>query len=153
MSDPSGRHDSASGGAGRITFPDGILGFADCKEYDLAPVATGSPIHWLQSHDEPGRGFALAPPGLFCRGRYEVPLSAEDRRVLGLEEEDETDVFVIVNVSADGPSITGNLKGPIVINRRSRLAKQVVIYNPSLSLRAPLLGSPGDLAVPARGRA
>jgi flagellar assembly factor FliW len=137
-------------GPERIHFPGGILGFEDYHDYELCPVVEGSPFYWLHCHEEPGLSFAIAPPELFHQGEYRVPLSAEDRRTLELAEGDQPAVFVIVNVSPETGMVTANLKGPLVFNWKRRLGKQVVIYNPSLSLRAPLLRPLPQVVTPSR---
>ena len=48
-------------------------------------------------------------------------------------------IFVVVSMDEGGQRITGNLKGPIVLNVRNRRAKQLVVYGSSFSARQPML--------------
>lgn len=129
-------------GAERIHLPDGLLGFEGCHNFVLEHSDDLDPFLSLHSEDDPGVAFVVAPPDLFYKGEYLPGLSSEDRGVLQLGPDDTSECLVIVTVSADGQEVTANLKGPVVFNPRCSIAKQVVVYNPSFSLRAPLL-SPG----------
>jgi flagellar assembly factor FliW len=90
---------------------------------------------------------------LFHEGEYRLPLSSEDRGLLQLRQDEQPKYLVIVCLGENGQEVTANLKGPVAINPRCRIAKQVVVYNPTLSLRAPLLRSLPHLPIPARGEA
>jgi len=148
MNDPVGQQDAQGlDAAERIHFPEGILGFDGLHDFLLTASEEFRPFYGLVAESPPGVGFILAPPSLFSRSPYELPVSAEDRRVLQLGPRDEPEIYVIVNPSRDGGEVTANLKGPIVVNVRCRLAKQVVVYNPSFSLRAPLLAPQPDVPV------
>ena len=59
---------------------------------------------------------------------YQPELSDEDVAFLGLKSSDEASIFNIVTLRGRG-SATINLKGPIVINRRTLVAKQVIPVN------------------------
>jgi flagellar assembly factor FliW len=124
-----------------LLLPDGLLGFEDLKHYILAEVEEFLPFLWLISVDEPDIGFAIADPQLFYAPRYEVSLSESDKDVLDLQTGDSVSVFVIVSILEGGRRVTANLKGPVVLNTRNRLGKQVVIYSPSYSVRQGLLAT------------
>ncbi|MBK8231853.1 MAG: flagellar assembly protein FliW [Candidatus Eisenbacteria bacterium] len=122
-----------------IYMPDGLLGFEELKQYVFLEPEEFHPFLWLVSTEEPEIGFAVADPQLFWPGLYEVPLSDSDKDVLDWQAEDQLGVFVLVSVAEGGRRITANLKGPVVINTRNRLAKQVVVYNPAFAVRQPLV--------------
>ncbi|MBU1699627.1 MAG: flagellar assembly protein FliW [Candidatus Eisenbacteria bacterium] len=125
-------------GAQEYKFPDGLLGFEERNKYLLTQIEDTQPFYWLISDIEDGLGFILIDPSLFFEGEYEVSLTLEDRQVLELGPDDPIRIFVIVTAGDNSPP-TANLKGPIVFNPRRNIAKQIVLYNPSLSLRAPFL--------------
>jgi flagellar assembly factor FliW len=133
----------------------GLVGFEEYKKYYLADVPGYGPFLWLMSAEEPDLGFAVADPQLFYPGRYEVNLGECERDALDLHPGDTISVFVIVSIMDGGRVITANLKGPVVLNTRNRICRQVVIYNPAYPMRQPML-VPGQeripLAVSARGR-
>jgi flagellar assembly factor FliW len=133
----------------------GLVGFEEYKRYYLAEVPEYGPFLWLMSADEPDLGFAVADPQLFYPGEYEVNLGEADRDALDLQPGDTISVFVIISVLDGGRRISANLKGPVVLNTRNRMCRQVVIYNPAYSVRQSLL-TPGEERIPlvecARGR-
>ncbi|MDD3500922.1 MAG: flagellar assembly protein FliW, partial [Candidatus Cloacimonetes bacterium] len=53
--------------------------------------------------------------------------------------EEDALVLVIVTVPKDPAKMTANLKGPILINTKNRLAKQLVIDNNDYSIKYRLL--------------
>lgn len=118
---------------------DGLVGFEDLKRFILAEPDEFQPFFWLLSVDEPEIGFAIADPQLFFADRYEVPLGDADKDALDLQPGDTVSIFVIVSIAEGGQRITANLKGPMVLNTRNRMCRQVVIYNPAYSVRQPLL--------------
>ena len=122
-------------------FADGLMGYEDLKRYALAEPDDFEPFLWMVSVDDPRVAFALAEPELFYAGRYDVPLGDSDKDVLDLHPGDTVSVFVLVSTLDGGRRITANLKGPVVVNDRNRLGKQVVIYNPAYSVRQAWLGS------------
>lgn len=122
-----------------LFFPDGLVGFSELNHYILADVEEFRPFLWLLSVDEPDIGFAIADPQLFYNDRYEVTLSEADRDVLDLQPGDTVSIFVIVSISEGGKRITANLKGPVVLNARNRLCKQLVVYSPAYSIRQNVL--------------
>lgn len=122
-----------------IHLPDGLLGFDDLRKFVFLDVEEFRPFLWLISTDEPEIGFAVADPRYFYAGAYEIPLSEADRDILDCEPNDRLSVFVLVSVPESGRKITANLKGPVVMNARNRLAKQVVVYNPAFAVRQPML--------------
>ena len=130
-----------------LYFADGLVGFEDQKKFYLAEVSEFHPFLWLMSADEPDLGFAVADPQLFFPEHYEVNLGEADRDALDLHTGDTISVFVIVSIMDGGRRITANLKGPVVMNMRNRICRQVVIYNPAYSVRQPLL-APGDERIP-----
>jgi flagellar assembly factor FliW len=130
---------------------DGLVGFEENKKYYLAEVNEYGPFLWLMSADEPDLGFAVADPQLFFPGHYEVNLGEADRDAIDLQPGDTVSIFVIVSIMEGGRRITANLKGPVVLNTRNRMCRQVVIYNPAYSVRQPLLGPSEDRVTVAEG--
>ena len=54
-----------------ITFPKGLIGFENHREFVLLPVGEDSPFLLLQSLDDPRLGFLVADPYPFLEG-YQV---------------------------------------------------------------------------------
>ncbi len=122
-----------------ISVPPGLIGFPNHKRFVLLEHKKGSPFLWFQSVDDEALAFVLVDPLLF-KTDYEIQVGPEDRKMLGLSESCEgLQTLVIVNISPGDPvEITANLLGPLLINTRNRLARQVVLYSNTYSTRVPL---------------
>src|SRR5580658_1474320 len=110
-----------------IQLPYGLLGFEREKNYLLLTRPQEEPFMWFQMVGEPKRAFLVVPPH-FVLADYAPDLSELD--VAFLELNDPSDAFVlnIVTLRANSGA-TVNLKGPIVINRRTLVGKQVIPVN------------------------
>ena len=120
-----------------IRMPMGLLGFERIKEYLLVADPAEEPFLWLQApHDANLAFLVIAPQPLLPA--YKPEVSREDAAFLGLDSEADAALLSIVTVH--GPNqATLNLKGPIVLNRRTLVAKQVIPANASeFSVQHPL---------------
>jgi flagellar assembly factor FliW len=122
-----------------IYVPSGLIGFPSQKRYVLLEHKKGSPFVWFQAVDEEDLAFILLDP-LLCKPDFELLISPEDRKALELSDSCEgMQTLVIVNVTSAGPlEITANLLGPVVMNVKKRLAKQIVLYQSPYSTRFPI---------------
>jgi len=130
-----------------LQFPEGLIGFETCTRYAIVGRREGKPVWWLQSLDSPEVAFILTDPtDVEPQYRPEVPQSDLDE--LELASLDEAQLHVMLVVRREPKEITANLLGPLVINPRNRLGKQVVLYNSSYSpvqrLTQPAATSTGE---------
>lgn len=123
--------------AGVIDLPGGLVGLHDLKQFVVVEIAPGTPFRWLQSTTDPEAGFLVAEPSLFHPG-YRVELRREEQEALGLAAGGEAAVFVIVKAGGGPAELTGNLRGPVVVNMANRRAMQAVLTDPRYSLQQPL---------------
>jgi flagellar assembly factor FliW len=121
----------------RIKFPDGILGFEFIKEYYLLDI-DGSPFYSLQAAGEAEIAFILIQPETFMKD-YRLLLSSADLELLGANEKEDLLDFVIVTVPEDTSQMTANLQGPIVINRKTRVARQAISLCEEYCTKHPIL--------------
>jgi len=122
----------------RIQIPSGLLGLEHIKEYELISVPDEDPFMWLQSAGAPKVTFLLVSP-FAVRRDYRPDISDNDVQSLGLHSTDDALLFNIVTARDNAPA-TVNLKGPILINRATNVARQVVINNAAeYSVRHPIL--------------
>lgn len=110
-----------------LTFPEGIPGFEQYKKFIVINNPDEeNPFDWLQSVDNEDLAFVIINP-FFAFPDYDItiPESAIEK----LKIKDETDVFVytIVVVPENLEDMTTNLSGPIIINGREKLGKQVIL--------------------------
>jgi len=122
-----------------ITFERGILGFSDTARYALVQTGDESAFYWLQAVDREDLAFVVCDPRLFVP-EYRVPVKAEELAPIGITDMDDAQVFVIVNKFDD--VLTGNLQGPLVVNARTKQAKQLVLSDKKFSTRHPLMRLP-----------
>lgn len=121
-----------------ITFPAGLPGFPHAHCFELAPWGpAGSPFLLLTSSDDSDVGFVVVPPWVFYAD-YEFELDAASAERLGLASSEDAVVFAVVTLRDRPEDSTLNLLGPIVINRFTHEAAQVVLPSAGYSVRAPL---------------
>ncbi|MDX2146045.1 MAG: flagellar assembly protein FliW [Planctomycetota bacterium] len=126
-----------------ITFPKGLLGFADKKRYCLLEPSEDACFFWLQSLEDPALAFVVTDPAMFVRD-YQVPIRPDQLEELGAKRLEDAQVFVVVN-KVDN-QLTGNLQGPLVINTLNRTGEQMVLAERRWTTRHPLMA----LREPAR---
>jgi len=121
-----------------IEFPEGLLGFAEQKNYVLVQEAAYEPFLWLQSTDDPHLSFVVVDPVAFLPD-YRVEIKPSEVESLELTSVDEAKVLVIVVVRDQPEDITANLQGPLVINTEKCFGKQVVLLTDRYSTRHYIL--------------
>jgi flagellar assembly factor FliW len=117
-----------------IAFPDGLYGFPGCRAFALVP-AEREGVYWLQSADQPALAFLLVDPFVIAPG-YSVDLTAGDLADLGADEASSIAVLAIVTLPpsrAERP--TANLQGPLALNLRGQLGRQLATAESSYSIR------------------
>jgi flagellar assembly factor FliW len=121
-----------------ITFPAGLPGFPQSHEFELAPWGpAGSPFLLLSSTTDPDVGFVVVAPWVFYPD-YEFELDSATAERLGLNAAEDAVVFTVVTLRERPEDSTVNLLGPIVVNRFTHEAAQVVLPSAGYSVRAPL---------------
>jgi flagellar assembly factor FliW len=123
----------------RVYFPEGLFGFEEYQHFLLVDHEAYRPFAWLVSEEDPRVRFAVTDADRFRAGSDQLSLSPTDEEALDLTEGDAISVFVIISLRAGEQRVTGNLRAPIVMNTRNRLARQVIVYGAGLGLRQPML--------------
>lgn len=75
---------------------------------------------------DPDLAFVIVEPGVFCQD-YEFSLNDKVKDELQLESKAEVLVMNIVVVPENPKEMTMNLKAPIIINEKKRIAKQIIL--------------------------
>jgi flagellar assembly factor FliW len=120
-----------------ITFPDGIIGFRELKRFALIAKKSQA-LMWLQSLEDSQIAFVVADPFSF-EPTYDPILSQEDREALELQEGTDARYLCIVVVPQNPKEMTANLLGPIVINAKRKIGRQVILVDSSYSVKQPIL--------------
>ncbi|MGC3973802.1 MAG: flagellar assembly protein FliW [Nitrospira sp.] len=120
-----------------LVFPSGILGFPDWTRYVMLDHDTDAPFKWLQCVEEPELAFVILDPVLF-KPDYQVTITTDALIEIQKQDTDEVSIVTILTIPSDDPTaVTANLRGPLVMNHRTRLCKQLVLPE-DLPTRYPL---------------
>lgn len=111
-----------------IYFKEGIFGFEGFKKYIIIEFESGSDnLLCLQSIDDEELAFVLMNP-FNLMSEYKPQLSDSDIEDLAIDENTEGVLYYVICVVKDSISeSTVNMKCPIVINPKSKMAKQIIL--------------------------
>lgn len=112
--------------ASAIRIPGGLLGFPDSTRFALLESGEESPFFWLQSLDEGELAFVVTDPALFFP-EYSVSVRSEELEAMGIVDSEDLDVLVILSLRGGIDDMTANLQGPIAINAKTRVGRQMVL--------------------------
>jgi len=124
-----------------FSFPGGLAGFEGHTRYSLFHEEGKPTVFWLQSLDDPGLSFPVVPPELLGI-EYQIELSDDDCRLLGLDDPADATVAVILYrdaaTAAGGAPVAANTRSPLVINGRTRIGMQKLLreVTPAVVMRA-----------------
>lgn len=117
-----------------ISFVQPLLGFERLKRFLIYQTQAG-PVWWMQSVEDAAVAFCVLQP--FAAGfDPDMEIGGEDVADIGAAGSDEVEVYTLVVLDQDPAQIRTNLRAPILVGRRSRLAKQVVLADQQLPVRA-----------------
>lgn len=120
-----------------IRLPYGLLGFERVKNYMLLANPDEAPFMWFQMLEEAKRSFLVVAPTMVMPD-YQPIFGERDSEFLELSSPADAFMLSIVTLKPHGQA-TVNLKGPIVINRRTLVGKQVIPNNANgFPLKHPL---------------
>ncbi len=116
--------------ANEILLPHGIIGFGAYKRAELPYLPDHLPFLWMKLHGATDHiHFIVIEPGGIVPG-YEPEIFDADAEDLDLRNPAEAMVLNIVTLQRQNPvEATANLIGPVIVNRRTRLGRQLVISN------------------------
>lgn len=121
-----------------VEIDGGLLGFPDARRYVRVAIPDAEGWLWLQSADDPDLAFLAVDAFLFFPD-YDLELPDADATAIELEVSTDAEVLALVTVrrADDGgtDSISANLLGPLVINNRTKVGRQVVLSDSQYSTR------------------
>ncbi|GAC1313694.1 MAG: hypothetical protein NVSMB2_02050 [Chloroflexota bacterium] len=118
-----------------ISFAEGLVGQPEWRRFVLLSGDETEVVGVLQSVDDEALSLMVTRPTLVLPD-YRVPVGAADRAALELEPEQEP--IILTTVTVHGQTITTNLMGPLLINPRTRAARQVVLTDSQYTTAYPL---------------
>lgn len=122
----------------QVTFPKGLLGFEQLTAFLLFEPKDGYPLKFLQSTENQDVSFICIDPVTVKRD-YQVPLTPEEAEALGLEAPEDALILTLVVVPENPQHMTTNLAGPLIINVRTRMGRQIILSSETYPLRCPIL--------------
>jgi len=117
-----------------ITFPSGIPGFEKVKQFVLSEIADYAPFQWLVAVDGANIRFAVLNPLLF-EPQYSPKMVKEQLDELHIQSAEDIVLLVIVTIRDKSSDSTANLSGPIIINAKKRIGKQIIVEDDRYSTR------------------
>lgn len=122
-----------------IEFEQGIPSFLDEKQFYILPFSDESPFFIMQSVKTPGLAFVIVSPFEFYKD-YSVKLSEQVIEALEIDSQDDIVIFTILTIQEPFNNTTTNLQGPIVINDKRKLGKQVILSDSPYKTKHLLTG-------------
>lgn len=142
----------ARAGEIEIAFARPLIGLERSTRYVVRPLGPSfEPYAALVSRDERGLAFMVVPPAALFDD-YVIEIPEDDAALLELKEPDDAVVLVIVR-RRGVPTPVVNLLAPVVVNRRTRVAAQVVLQESGYGVMVPVdagTARPGRPAQPRR---
>ena len=123
---------------GIFKIKDGLAGFSGYENYTIVldPNYPEGLFVWLQSADKPDLAFAVTEPRIWFR-EYSVMNYNGDLSDIGLRNANDQHLDLLTIVNKYGNTLTTNLGEPIVVNRATRQARQIIL--PGHPIRQELL--------------
>lgn len=127
----------ADSGERILGFVRPLAGLPGSLQFALRPIGPEyEPFATLESLDEPGLRFVVVPPALLFSD-YVIEVPDADCEALGLASADQVAVLAIVRLDST-PVPVANLMAPLVVNRESGAAAQVVLDGSGYGLMVPV---------------
>jgi flagellar assembly factor FliW len=122
-----------------IRFPEGIYGFSEEKSFFLFKEKEESPFYWLQSVENEDLAFVIMEPNVIIKN-YMPSILRQDLEHLKVESLEQCKIFAILTIPENHPEeMTINLQGPILINFKEKLGKQVISLDDNHGVRMKVL--------------
>lgn len=120
-----------------IYFESGLPGFLEEKKFVILSIDQDSPIYILQSTTTPYLAFFITTPFVIDQ-HYDITIPDPVVKSLKLNNKDEVVLYVVLTLHDPFKESTANLKAPLIVNRVSRLGKQLVLNDSNYQIKHPL---------------
>lgn len=119
-----------------VQFPFGLPGFSEERQFVFLPIPD-SPFTCMQSLTSDVHFIVMNPFDLFKDYEFEIPEETIER--LKLEKPESVATWVIITLKEDISASTANMRAPVIVNRHSRIGKQLVLNQ--YHIRQPIFAS------------
>lgn len=120
-----------------IEFPWGLPGFPNLRRWLALTVESQGSFVWFQSIDDVNVALPSADP-YFMFEDYDPKLPPYAVAALEITSPSDFTLLCVVVVTDHADQMTMNLFAPVVVNLRTRRARQVVLENSGFSVREPI---------------
>ena len=117
-----------------IEFTEGLLGFENLKKFFIVDPGDQTLILWLQSTDDAGTAFPIIEPKIF-QPNYMIKLLPVELNSLALENLQNASVYTVLTIPQNVTEMSANLKAPVIINNKTKMARQIVLQDSKLEVR------------------
>ena len=125
-------------------FADGLPAFEDEREFVILPFDDDSPYSFLQSVATPELAFLMTVPFVFFPD-YEFVLEDDVMAALAIKGSEDMQIYTLVTIPGGNiKEMTANLMAPVVINKKTREAKQVVLDKSQYTTKHRLFPPKGE---------
>src|SRR3954468_19369197 len=121
-----------------IDFVAPIPGFPEDRRFVLVRLDDAGVLFSLKSVDTDGLRFLWVPPTQFFP-EYEAEIDDETIAALGVTDQQDLLVLLVVTAGDGGADATANLMAPIVLDQRSRRAVQLILSHSGHPVRQKLM--------------
>src|SRR3954464_9319035 len=109
-----------------LRFPEGLIGFSDCKNFVLLENEEIAPFRRLQSTERKDVGFLVLDTTYLMKDFVSV-IPTRDWISIGLEDPAARLAFVICIIGPTPGQSTGNLQAPLILNYANMTGRQVIL--------------------------
>lgn len=120
-----------------IEFTEGLLGFENQKKFFIVDPGDQTLILWLQSTEDASVAFPIIEPKIF-QPNYMIKLLPVELNSLSLENLQNASVYTVLTIPQNVTEMSANLKAPIIINNKTKMARQIVLQDSKLEVRAKM---------------
>jgi flagellar assembly factor FliW len=122
-----------------VTFAAAPPGLSPVVDFELAAVGGATGLFTLRDTTGADLRLFLIDPAVFVPD-YEPEFTSEQLAPIGAASSEDVDAFVVATISEGAPVV--NLLAPILVNKETRTASQVILDDTRWPLRAELLAPP-----------
>ncbi|MCK5073886.1 MAG: flagellar assembly protein FliW [Bacteriovoracaceae bacterium] len=120
-----------------ITFKEGLLGYEKLKKFFVVDPGDQTLILWLQSAEDKTTAFPIIEPKIF-NPNYIVKLLPAELNSLELENLSDACIYTILTIPQQVTDMSANLKAPIIINNKTKMARQIVLQDNKLEVKSQM---------------
>ena len=117
-----------------ITMAKPVLGFEQLKKFCIIESKDFEPFMWFQSTEDPAVAFIIVNP-LFFSPDYKIEVNPREIEELKVSDVRTVETYVIATIPPDPKKMSVNMQGPILVNAKTLLAKQMVMVNTDYKLK------------------